>query len=66
MIEGNGTYDKECKCGSSWEELEWCNLHNEACVLREFCAHNVFSRFECGFYKDKLRCRECGTIVDAS
>ncbi len=65
MTTGKGPYDKECSCGGSWEEVEWCELHNEACALGDYCAHNVFSRSGCEFQKDKLRCKKCGVIVDA-
>ena len=57
--------DKGCKCGGAWEELEWCELHNEVCDLGGYCAMNVFSQTGCPHRLDKLRCKKCGVTVDA-
>ena len=56
--------NKGCSCGAAWDELEWCELHNEVCALGDYCAMNVFSKAGCAHRKDRLRCKKCGVMVD--
>jgi len=65
MTINKGPYDKDCSCGGHCEELEWCDLHNEACALGDYCAINVFSETGCPHRIEKLRCKECGIILEA-
>lgn len=64
MTTGKGPYDKECSCGGAWEELEWCKLHNEVCVMGDYYAVKIFIKTGCPHVKEKFRCRKCGVMVD--
>lgn len=55
----------DCACGGDWDPIDWCALHNEECLYKEFCAMELPNLAGCPERKEMLKCSRCGARVEA-